>query len=134
MTGQSLATSIIVARSQGATSFSPALVGAVTRFPMPSLIFTVLLARREAAAQLPSTTAVGTGKVPFPMPPVTNQFVSDATDTLLNLGLVVTLSGRDTVVEAGIVIEQSIPPNQPVVAGTAVNLVVSLGLVSPPAG
>jgi hypothetical protein len=129
MTGQSFATSFVFARSQGATSLAPAFVGALTRFPIPSLIFTVLLARREREAQ----TQV-TGGVPklVQVPNKTGAAVTDAADELLKLGLAVTMSTQPhTTVTKGIVISQSIMGTS-VPVGTSVNLVVSLGSPSVP--
>jgi hypothetical protein len=121
-----LATDIFLARSQGATSLSPALVGALTRFPMPSLILTLLLARREAETTTVASAAPAAANL-VPVPDVIRQTVTGAADRLLERGLVVTLSARhDEEHNEGVVISQSIK-DKSVPVGTSVRLVVSLG-------
>ena len=125
MTGQSLVTSILIARSQGAKSVTPALVGAMMRFPIPSLIFTIVLARREAESQQGPPAAVALTKIP--VPDFTGDTVTDASKQLFDLGLAVTLSLKDSLEDnEGIVLAQSIQGKR-VPLGTSVNLTVSLG-------
>jgi PASTA domain len=135
MTGQSLVANILIARSQGAKSVTPALVGSVMRFPIPSLIFTILLAKREAESQQSPPTGVALTKIPVPDFTLDHALatggqpftVTEATKQLYDLGLAVTLSLKDsTVADEGIVLDQSIKGKQ-VPLGTSVNLEVSLG-------
>jgi PASTA domain len=128
MTGQSLLTNIVVARSQGATSFIPAFVGALTRFPMPSLIFTLLLARREREAQQPPDT----GGVRVTIPLVKDTDMAVAFDKLSHLGLAVTLVPKhDDTFDKGVAIDTNPPEGSNVLVGSSVNLIVSLGPTSP---
>jgi hypothetical protein len=131
MTGQSLLTSIVVARSQGATSFIPAFVGALTRFPIPSLMFTLLLARREREAQQPPAT----GGVPktVAIPDVKDTDMAVAFDRLSHLGLAVTLVPKhDDTFDEAVAIDTNPPAGSNVLVGSSVNLIVSLGPISPP--
>jgi beta-lactam-binding protein with PASTA domain len=95
---------------------------------MPSLIFTLLLARREREAQQPPDT----GGVRVTIPLVKDTDMAVAFDKLSHLGLAVTLVPKhDDTFDKGVAIDTNPPEGSNVLVGSSVNLIVSLGPTSP---